>query len=179
MTTSETPSPAPDPVETVEVIQADFEDAVSICTALREAGVKIDCIPGQAVHVLQGWLARHRQAALTQPAVKTAEQLLEEACVTEPAEIDLLNDPPLLVTASAALKAIRTALSSPCIRDGVLEALIELEAANDHLCGLRTREQYLSMIDDGQQDALERLDTARRNARAMIKASLQSSEKGE
>lgn len=47
-------------------------------------------------------------------------------------------------------------------------ALIELEDANDALCALRTREQYLSMIDGGQRGALQRLDEARRVARTLV-----------
>jgi hypothetical protein len=46
-------------------------------------------------------------------------------------------------------------------------ALAALEAANDALCALRTPEQYLSMIDSGQIDALEQLDEARRVARLL------------
>jgi hypothetical protein len=48
-------------------------------------------------------------------------------------------------------------------------ALERLEEANDVLCGLRTREQYLSMIDGGQQDALYELDNARKAARDLLK----------
>ena len=48
-------------------------------------------------------------------------------------------------------------------------ALAGLEQANEQLCGLRTHEQYLSMIDGGQQEALEGLDAARLHARAALK----------
>ena len=46
------------------------------------------------------------------------------------------------------------------------DALIELEAACDAVCALRSQEIYLSMIAvPGTPDALERLDCARRRAR--------------
>lgn len=47
-------------------------------------------------------------------------------------------------------------------------ALAQLEAACDTLCRLRTQEQYLSMVDSGQQDALLALDDARAQARAAL-----------
>lgn len=50
-------------------------------------------------------------------------------------------------------------------------ALERLEHANDALCKLRTDEQYLSMINSGQQEALAELDAARNAARAILRAS--------
>lgn len=47
-------------------------------------------------------------------------------------------------------------------------ALARLEAACDMFCRLRTQEQYLSMVDSGQQDALLELDNARKQARAAL-----------
>lgn len=48
-------------------------------------------------------------------------------------------------------------------------ALKELEGANGALCTARTNEQYLRMLDLGQQDALLRLDEARQAARELLK----------
>lgn len=59
--------------------------------------------------------------------------------------------------------------AQPAIPAEVLAALAELEDANDELCGLRTPELYCQMIDAGQQDALTRLDNARRTARDLLK----------
>lgn len=49
-------------------------------------------------------------------------------------------------------------------------ALARLEAANNSLCAMRTRSQYLDMIDSGQSDALAELDAARAEARAALAA---------
>lgn len=51
---------------------------------------------------------------------------------------------------------------------GERAALARLEAACDTLCRLRTQEQYLSMVDSGQQDALLELDGARAQARSAL-----------
>ena len=50
----------------------------------------------------------------------------------------------------------------------LLDALKTLEQANDALCMLRTEEMYMAMLVSGQQEALDALDAARRNARALI-----------
>lgn len=50
----------------------------------------------------------------------------------------------------------------------LLEALRRLEAANNTVCNLRTSEQYQSLINAGQQDALIELDGARSKARATL-----------
>jgi hypothetical protein len=50
-----------------------------------------------------------------------------------------------------------------------LTALRQLEDACDKIATLRTREQYLSMIDGGQQDALIELDNARMLARNALR----------
>ncbi|WNC91063.1 hypothetical protein RI103_06845 [Paraburkholderia sp. FT54] len=50
-----------------------------------------------------------------------------------------------------------------------LTALRQLEDACDKIASLRTREQYLSMIDGGQQDALIELDNARMFARNALR----------
>ncbi|RWR30485.1 hypothetical protein D2T29_12505 [Sinirhodobacter populi] len=47
-------------------------------------------------------------------------------------------------------------------------ALAELERACDRLAGMRSREIYLAMIDDGQGYALAALDNARSDARAAL-----------
>jgi hypothetical protein len=47
-------------------------------------------------------------------------------------------------------------------------ALRELESANETLCAARTKAQYLSLVDAGQEPLLERLDSARRNARSVL-----------
>lgn len=52
--------------------------------------------------------------------------------------------------------------------DDLVKALLDLEKANDEICRLRTHEQYLSMINGGQQDALIALDNARFAARAVL-----------
>jgi len=59
-------------------------------------------------------------------------------------------------------------LAAPGAAQPVITALRDLEAACDALCSMRTQEQYLSMIDGGQQDALSALDDARRAARAAL-----------
>jgi hypothetical protein len=51
-----------------------------------------------------------------------------------------------------------------------IDALRNLESACDALCVLRTQEQYLSMIDSGQKDALQTLDHARAQARRVLAA---------
>jgi prefoldin subunit 5 len=56
-------------------------------------------------------------------------------------------------------------------RDTLRAQLAELERTNATLCEMRTREQYLSMIDAGQQDALLALDKARADARKALSAS--------
>jgi len=110
-----TPSPAPDPVETVEVIQADRDAAADYyqATASHRTDGHIARLvrQGNHGHMLAAAFARHRQAALAQPAVKTVcgcrealEQVLAEASHGEP----LLN---------VIRNIARTALSSPCIRE--------------------------------------------------------------
>ncbi|MFY3697325.1 hypothetical protein ACOTD6_06805 [Achromobacter xylosoxidans] len=64
----------------------------------------------------------------------------------------------------------RRALAGVSIADE-RAALARLEAACDTLCRLRTQEQYLSMVDSGQQDALLELDGARAQARAALASS--------
>lgn len=67
----------------------------------------------------------------------------------------------------AAFSVYRAALASAPVASA-RAALAQLEAACDTLCRLRTQEQYLSMVDSGQQDALLALDDARAQARAAL-----------
>jgi hypothetical protein len=62
------------------------------------------------------------------------------------------------------------AMTSGTLQTQLVSALKRLEQANDELCKLRTSEQYLSMIDGGQQDALYELDNAREAARQAVAA---------
>ncbi|MFD2298363.1 hypothetical protein QRO11_12220 [Paracidovorax citrulli] len=76
-----------------------------------------------------------------------------------------------------AMEVRRRCCSAPRPQEdaGAVRAVLEqLERANDDLCALRTQEQYLSMIDSGQQEALEALDDARRAARAALAAAPQT-----
>lgn len=61
-------------------------------------------------------------------------------------------------------------IPTPAQSSQVLDALRELEEANDRLAGKRTDSQYLSMIDAGQGPELQALDNARRKARAALAA---------
>jgi hypothetical protein len=57
-------------------------------------------------------------------------------------------------------------------RDKVLEALKELEDANEALCATHSTSTYHRMIDaDHAGDALEELDAARRRARSVLQSS--------
>jgi hypothetical protein len=66
----------------------------------------------------------------------------------------------------------QAALSAPTKKvtadAGSRVALLRLENACEAIAKLRTQEQYLSMIDGGQQDALIELDNARRDARTAL-----------
>ncbi|NOV28050.1 hypothetical protein E5S69_31685 [Cupriavidus necator] len=74
-----------------------------------------------------------------------------------------------VVKAIAAEPKIRAALlAAQPAAPAAISALRRLENANDALCRLRTQEQYLSMMDGGQQPALEELDEARRQARDVL-----------
>lgn len=50
----------------------------------------------------------------------------------------------------------------------IIAVLNRLELACDAIAAARTEEQYLSMIDGGQEDLLSELGDARRAARDMI-----------
>lgn len=69
--------------------------------------------------------------------------------------------------AAEEIRRLRAALASAPVASA-RAALAQLEAACDTLCRLRTQEQYLSMVDSGQQDALLALDDARAQARAAL-----------
>ncbi|MFY3626859.1 hypothetical protein ACOTFH_09550 [Achromobacter xylosoxidans] len=69
--------------------------------------------------------------------------------------------------AAEEIRHLRAALASAPVASA-RAALAQLEAACDTLCRLRTQEQYLSMVDSGQQDALLALDDARAQARAAL-----------
>lgn len=74
------------------------------------------------------------------------------------------------VDIASALRAIEVALASRAsdtarIQEAV-RVISRLEAACEALCAQRTHEQYLAMIELGQQPALLELDAARLSARA-------------
>lgn len=69
-----------------------------------------------------------------------------------------------LIAAAPYLAADNIALQAEVER--LRKALSRLEDANDAVAGQRTREMYLAMIEAGQDDILDDLDEARRNARA-------------
>lgn len=57
-----------------------------------------------------------------------------------------------------------------CQKRLLVAALERLEEANDKLAGLRTQEQYLAMLDAGQEFALADLQDARNEAKALLAA---------
>lgn len=63
---------------------------------------------------------------------------------------------------------LAVALKALSLQDELVEALEGLEAANNLLCSQRTSQQYVEMLDLGQQDALEKLDAARQSARSLL-----------
>lgn len=85
-----------------------------------------------------------------------------------------------LVELAEEIRAMLQAPQPPAggMLDEALPALRKLELACDTLANIRTSEQYLSMIDAGQAWALEALDEARREARALLAAQPQLKNEG-